>query len=182
MYSSIISLTLLGVVLGGLLGLASRWLAVEEDPVEKELQAMLPGSQCGQCGFVGCAQAAAALARGEAAVTLCPPGGRAVAEALAKRLGVSADLDGHAEQLPQLAQISETACIGCVRCFSACTVDAIIGAPKQLHAVLSDICHGCGKCVEVCKTDAITLRPVTPTVSTWYWPMPVQTRKREASA
>ncbi|MDQ7990878.1 MAG: RnfABCDGE type electron transport complex subunit B [Candidatus Dactylopiibacterium sp.] len=182
MSSAIVSLTLLGIVLGGLLGLASHWLAVEEDPIEKDIQAMLPGSQCGQCGYVGCAQAAAALARGEAAVTLCPSGGRALAEALAKKLGVSADLDGHAEPVPQLARIEEALCIGCVRCFNACTVDAIIGAPKQIHAVLSDICHGCGKCVGECRTGAIALQPVAPSVASWIWPKPAAGLAREVAA
>ena len=74
MFIAVASLTLMGVALGGLLGLAARYLAVEENPLEAELQALLPGSQCGQCGFVGCAQAAVALARNEVALTLCPPG------------------------------------------------------------------------------------------------------------
>ena len=116
MFIAIGSLTLMGVALGGVLGVAARLLAVEEDPLEVELQAMLPGSQCGQCGVVGCAQAAAALARGEAAVTLCPPGGKSVAEQLAKRLGVSVDLSDHGAQVPVSAVIDETLCIGCTRC------------------------------------------------------------------
>ncbi|MDR3411352.1 MAG: RnfABCDGE type electron transport complex subunit B [Formivibrio sp.] len=179
---AIISLTILGVVLGGLLGVASRWLAVEEDPMEQELQALLPGSQCGQCGYVGCAQAAVALAKGEAPVTLCPPGGRMVAEALAKKLGVTADLSGQADMGPQLARISEDFCIGCLRCLNECSVDAIIGAPKQLHAVLTDICHGCGKCVVACKTGAVSLQPLSPTTVTWYWPKPVSVHAHEVSA
>lgn len=169
---AIISLTVLGCVLGALLGIASGLLTVDEDPLEKELQELLPGSQCGQCGFVGCSQAAAALAKGEAPVTLCPPGGRAVAEALAKKLGVSADLSGHEDKGPQLAKIAEDLCIGCLRCLNECTVDAIVGAPKQMHSVLADICHGCGKCVEVCKTGAAALEPIAPTTVTWYWPKP----------
>lgn len=173
MLTAIGTLTILGVILGGVLGVASRWLAVEGNPMEAEIQGMLPGSQCGQCGFVGCAQAAAALARGEAPVTLCPSGGRALAEALAKKLGVSADLSDHEEQVPQIAFIDEAQCIGCVKCVSECTVDAIIGAPKQIHAVITDICHGCGKCVTVCKTGGISLKPVPESISTWYWPKPV---------
>lgn len=179
MVPAIISLTIMGLVMGAMLGLAARWLAVEEDPLEKELQAMLPGSQCGQCGFVGCAQAAAALAKGEAAVTLCPPGGKAVAEALAKRLGVSADLSDHTEQVPQVAVVDEATCIGCVRCASECTVDAIIGAAKQIHVVLNDLCHGCGKCVDVCKPKSMSMQPIQPTVGTWYWPKPA-IRTKEA--
>jgi electron transport complex protein RnfB len=182
MYFAVISLTLLGIVLGGLLGLASRWLSVEEDPLEKEIQALLPGSQCGQCGYVGCAQAAVALAKGEAAVTLCPPGGKMVAEAIARKLGVTADLSGHEQKLPQLARITEDLCIGCLRCFNECTVDAIIGAPKQMHAVLTDLCHGCGKCVDVCKTGAVSLETVAPSIATWHWPKPAPIVAHEVSA
>ena len=62
------SLAVMGLALGGLLGTAARYLAVEENPVEGQLKEMLPGSQCGQCGYVGCGQAAAALATGQAPV------------------------------------------------------------------------------------------------------------------
>lgn len=166
------SLTLMGIALGSLLGTAARYLAVQEDPLEEELRAMLPGSQCGQCGYVGCAQAAAALARGEAAVTVCPPGGKAVAEALAKKLGVSADLSEHVEQVPVYARIEESLCIGCTRCLKECSVDAIYGATKLMHTVITDACHGCGKCALVCPTDAIEMLPVAQTLATWYWPKP----------
>lgn len=162
----------LGLALGGLLGAASKWLAVEDDPIEAEIQAMLPGSQCGQCGYVGCAQAAAALARGEAAVTLCPPGGKALAETLAKKLGVCADLSGHREKRPETATIRADLCVGCTLCMQACNIDAIIGAAKQMHDVIADDCHGCGKCVEACPTMAIEMSPVAPSVQTWHWPKP----------
>ena len=166
------SLTIIGVALGGLLGVAARLLAVEEDPLEAELQAMLPGSQCGQCGFVGCAQAAAALARGEAPVTLCPPGGKAVAEQLAKRLKVSVDLADHGAQIPEYAQVDEALCIGCTRCLKECSVDAIVGASKLMHSVITDACHGCAKCAGVCPTDAIRLVEVPATLAGWHWPKP----------
>ena len=84
------SLAVMGATLGGVLGVAARYLAVESDPLEADLQEILPGSQCGQCGYVGCGQAAVALAKGEAPVTMCIPGGKAVAEKLAKRLGMEA--------------------------------------------------------------------------------------------
>lgn len=172
MLLAITSLTVMGLGLGGILGVASRLLAVEEDPLEVELQAMLPGSQCGQCGYVGCAQAAAALARGEAPVTLCPPGGRAVAEQLSKRLGVRADPSDHEHRGPVYARIDEELCIGCTRCLKDCSTDAIIGASKLMHTVITDVCHGCGKCQQVCPTDAVTLVEVPVTVSTWHWPKP----------
>jgi electron transport complex protein RnfB len=172
MLIAVSSLTALGLGLGGMLGLAARLLVVEEDPLETELQALLPGSQCGQCGFVGCAQAAAALARGEAAVTLCPPGGKAVAEQLAKRLGVTADLSDHVQRAPVYAQIAEELCIGCTRCLKECSVDGIVGANKLMHTVVAEVCHGCAKCAQVCPTQAITMIPVPVTLAGWHWPKP----------
>jgi electron transport complex protein RnfB len=172
MWVDIGSLTVMGVALGGMLGAAARFLKVEEDPLEAELQAMLPGSQCGQCGFVGCGPAAAALARGEASPTLCTPGGKAVAEALAKRLGVKIDLSEHVEKGPEYAVIVEDLCIGCTRCIKECSVDAIFGATKQMHTVIADACHACGTCVPVCPTNAIVMRPVPVTLRTWHWPKP----------
>ena len=169
---AILILAGMGLLMGGLLGFAAQRLAVEENPVEVELQAMLPGSQCGQCGYVGCAQAAAALARGEAPVTLCPPGGKALAESLAKKLGVEADLSEHEDKGPQYAFIRADLCYGCTRCIPECNVDAIIGATKQMHDVVAELCHGCGKCAEVCPTGGIEMRPVPTTVTSWHWPKP----------
>jgi len=172
MLISVGSLTAMGVVLGGLLGAAAKFLAVEENPLEEELKAMLPGSQCGQCGYVGCAQAAAALARGEAPVTLCPPGGKAVVEALAKKLGVTADLSEHEEQAPEYAVIIEELCIGCTRCLKECSVDAIVGANKLMHSIITEDCHGCAKCFKVCPTEAIKMCKVPTTLAGWHWDKP----------
>lgn len=166
------SLAVMGLTLGGILGVAARFLAVEEDPLEVELQGMLPGSQCGQCGYVGCSQYAHALAGGEAPVTLCGPGGKATAEALAKRLGVKADLSGHEEAVPVQAFIIEDLCIGCARCPKECSTDAIVGATKLMHTVMTDACHGCSKCSKVCPTDAIEMRPIPKTIGTWHWDRP----------
>lgn len=173
MLISVASLTIMGVFLGGILGAASRFLVVQENPLEEELKAMLPGSQCGQCGYVGCAQAAAALARGEAPITLCPPGGKAVIEQLAKKLGVTADLSGHEEKGPAYAYINERLCIGCTRCSKECSVDAILGAGKMVHTVITEPCHGCAKCINVCPTEAIAMVPMPVTLNTWHWPKPV---------
>ncbi len=167
------SLAVMGLALGGVLGVAARYLAVEENPIEAELQAMLPGSQCGQCGFVGCAQAAVALAKHEAPVTLCPPGGKALAVALAAKLGIKADLSGVADTGPQLATVAEEICTGCCRCLKVCPTDAIIGAAKQIHNVIREACTGCGACVERCPTEAMTMVPVPITLQHWVWPKPV---------
>lgn len=168
------SLTVMGLALGALLGTAARYLAVEENPIEAELLAMLPGSQCGQCGYVGCAQAAAALARHEAAVTCCPPGGRALAEELAAKLGVKVDLSNVVDEGPKLARVEEDICIGCCRCIKVCPTDAVIGAAKQIHNVIREACTGCGACIERCPTEAMTLVPVPVTLQHWIWPKPAQ--------
>ncbi|MDD5179830.1 MAG: RnfABCDGE type electron transport complex subunit B [Gallionellaceae bacterium] len=172
MWIAIGSLTVMGLVMGGLLGVAARFLAVEENPLEEELKSMLPGSQCGQCGYVGCSQYAAALAKGEAAVTLCAPGGKVLIESLAKKLGVKADLSEHEEKVPEYAFIHEDLCIGCTRCIRECSSDAIMGANKLMHTIIIDACHGCGKCVPVCPTDAIVMIPYKVTLRNWHWPKP----------
>ena len=169
---AIISLLLLGLVLGGLLGLAARYLGVEATPLEAEIESMLPGSQCGQCGYPGCGPAAAALASGAAPVTLCPPGGRALAEELARKLGITADLSNIEDKPPMVAYVHESLCIGCTKCFKRCPTDAILGGPRMIHAVFADACTGCEKCFEVCPTECIEMRSVAPTLQTWYWPQP----------
>jgi len=172
MVTAIGSLTLLGLALGGLLGLAARFLRVEGNQLAAELEDMLPGSQCGQCGFPGCGPAAEALATGKAAPTLCPPGGKALAVDLAAKLNVAVDLNDVDETDPQVAFVNEDLCIGCTRCFQQCPTDAFVGAPKQIHAVFGAICTGCARCVEVCPTECIEMRPIEATVQTWYWPKP----------
>jgi len=169
----IVVITALGLLLGLGLGVASQKLHVEGDPLVDELKAMLPGAQCGQCGFAGCGPAAEALARGEAVITLCPPGGRTLAARLAERLGVKVDLSAIKDKGPQLAAIAEESCIGCTKCFKVCPTDAIIGAPKQIHSVLTQACTGCGACVDVCPTDALALQGVLVSMRTWSWPKPL---------
>lgn len=172
MIAAVTSLTTLGLTLGFLLGLAARYLKVESNPLVDELEKMLPGSQCGQCGFPGCTQAATALADGKATVTLCPPGGHSLAKALADKLGVSVDLSDVEDVEPVLANVREETCIGCTRCFKVCPTDAIIGAPKQIHMVFRDACTGCAICIDVCPTECLQLVPIETTLRTWRWPKP----------
>jgi electron transport complex protein RnfB len=172
MLIAVASLTTLGIILGLILGFASRRLAVEGNPLVDEIQAILPGSQCGQCGFPGCAGAAEALAAGTAPVTLCPPGGRDVVAALAAKLGVEVDMSGVADAAPSVAEVREELCIGCTRCFKVCPTDAIMGAAKHIHSVFREACTACGKCVDACPTEAILMRPVPVTLQSWYWEKP----------
>jgi len=173
MFTAIASLTLLGVTLGSLLGLACRYLKVEENPLQAEIEAMLPGSQCGQCGYPGCSPAAEALANAQAPVTLCPPGGVALAETLANKLGISIDLTAIEDKPPMVAFVNEGLCVGCTRCYKHCPTDALVGGPKQIHVVISDTCTGCEKCLDVCPTECIEIQPIPVTLQTWYWPKPM---------
>lgn len=170
---AILSLSLLGLTLGFLLGMAARYLKVEENnELAEELEALLPGSQCGQCGFPGCAGAARALAHGEAPVTLCSPGGRMLAETLAAKLGIEAEFSGWKEAIPMVAEVQEELCIGCTRCLKVCPTDAVLGAAKQIHGVFREACTACGQCIEVCPTESLQLKPLPVTLQSWYWERP----------
>jgi electron transport complex protein RnfB len=173
MLIAIASFAAMGIALGLILGLASRLFRVEVAGVEAEIIPMLPGTNCGQCGYPGCAGAAAALASGEAPVTCCPPGGRAVAAALAEKLGAALDASALGEQLPMIAVVREDICIGCTKCFKSCPTDAVMGAVKQVHTVIREACTGCAKCEHICPTGAIVLDPVPVTLQTWVWPKPM---------
>jgi Na+-translocating ferredoxin:NAD+ oxidoreductase subunit B len=169
---AIISLTFLGLGLGYLLGAAARYLKVESNPLIEQIEQLMPGSQCGQCGYPGCRPAAEALVAGDAPVTLCPPGGRALAEQLATLLSVEIDLSTVKETGPMVARIDESNCIGCARCYKVCPTDALVGAPKQIHAVVADACIACAKCIDVCPTECLKMHPVRVTLRNWKWPQP----------
>ncbi len=173
MIVAILSLTLLGLALGLGLGVADRIFKVESNPFIAEIEAMMPGSNCGQCGFPGCSGAAKAIAEGHAQVTCCPPGGKPLATALAARLGISLDLSQVKDDGPKIAAVAEELCIGCCRCSKVCPTDAILGAAKQIHNVLREACTGCSSCVEKCPTEALTMAPVPVTLQHWVWPKPV---------
>jgi len=172
MLSAIFVLTTLGLALGALLGVAARRLKVEGNPLAEQVAALLPGSQCGQCGYPGCGPAAEAIASGAAAPTICPPGGRALVEELAALLGVSVDLSGVDDAPARVAFIHEQRCIGCTKCLKRCPTDAIIGANNMIHSVFADACTGCGLCAEDCPTECIEMRAPPATLQTWYWPRP----------
>jgi len=173
MIIAVLSITVLGVVLGVVLGFASRVFKVEGNPLVAEVESMMPGSNCGQCGFPGCAGAATAIVNGETAPTCCPPGGKALAQALAAKLGLSLDLSDLVDEGPKLAVVAEEICIGCCRCIKECPTDAIVGGAKQIHNVLREACTGCGNCIERCPTEAMTMKPIPVTLQHWVWPKPL---------
>ena len=126
------------------------------------VDALLPQTQCGRCGYDACLPYAQALTRGDADVNRCPPGGEATIAALARILGrpvKALDPACGAAGPRETAIIDESACIGCTVCIRACPVDAIIGARRWMHAVLESECTGCGLCIEPCPVDCISMVP-----------------------
>lgn len=170
---AVISLSILGLVFGALLGYASRRFKVEEDPIVEQIDELLPQSQCGQCGYPGCRPYADAVGNHGEMINKCAPGGEQTMLKLAALLNVDPQpVDGGEEaKAPErkVAWIDESNCIGCTKCIQACPVDAIVGATRAMHTVLTDLCTGCDLCVAPCPTDCIEMRPVPATTANWKW-------------
>ncbi len=175
MISAVLILTLLALAFGLLLGYAAVRFKVESDPVVDRIDAILPQTQCGQCGFAGCRPYATAIANGEADINQCPPGGEAGIRSLADLLGRDPkplNPEYGEEKAKTVALVDESRCIGCTLCIQACPVDAILGAAKQMHTIIAAECTGCELCIAPCPVDCITMVPVTQDVTTWKWPFP----------
>lgn len=168
---AILVVGLMSLTFGALLGYASIRFKVEGDPLAEQLDALLPQTQCGQCGYPGCKPYADAVANGEA-INKCAPGGDDTIKKIADLMGVEVQpLDGNHEtdNSPKVAFIIEEDCIGCTKCIQACPVDAIMGATKQMHTVIADECTGCDLCVAPCPVDCIEMRPIKQTTKNWQW-------------
>ena len=175
MLTAILTLAGLALAFGLLLGYSSIRFKVEGDPIADRVDALLPQTQCGQCGFPGCRPYAEAIAAGEAEINRCPPGGTDTMLALAELLGRDpVPLDGGTveEKPPQVAFVDESLCIGCTLCFQACPVDAILGAAKQMHTIITTECTGCELCVAPCPVECIYMVPLTHGLTDWKWPFP----------
>ncbi|SDO93263.1 electron transport complex protein RnfB [Halomonas shengliensis] len=122
------------------------------------IDALLPQTQCGKCGFDGCLPYAEAIAEGEP-INRCPPGGERTLVQLAALTGQPERPLAEPPQSPLAAVIREAECIGCTKCIQACPVDAILGAAKRMHTVITDECTGCELCVAPCPVDCIDLVP-----------------------
>ena len=129
----------------------------------EQINALLPQTQCGQCGFKGCRPYAEAIALGLADINQCPPSGDEGIQELANLLGV--DTKPLNPQFGQhkpksVAVIIEQECIGCEKCLAVCPVDAILGAAKWMHTVIASECTGCELCIAPCPVDCIIMQPV----------------------
>jgi electron transport complex protein RnfB len=125
------------------------------------IDALLPQTQCGKCGHPGCLPYATGIANGEA-INKCPPGGQKTLHALAELLQVAPLPLEQPEVAAQVALIHEDQCIGCTKCIQVCPVDAIVGAAKLMHSVISDECSGCELCLAPCPVDCIELLVLPP--------------------
>jgi len=153
------------------------------DTLAEAIDALLPQTQCTQCGYAGCMPYARAIAAGAADINQCPPGGAAGVAKLAVLLGRAPkplDPAHGAERVRALALIDEARCIGCTLCIQACPVDAIVGAAKLMHTVVAELCTGCELCLPPCPVDCIDLLPLPVGQAAWTRAMADAARERHA--
>ena len=172
--SPLLVLVALVLIASGLRGIISRKAQRDSSPLVDRVNALLPQTQCGQCGHPGCHPYAEAIAAG-GAINKCPPGGAGTIKALAALLGVEAqplDPTHGVESIRKVAYIREPECIGCTKCIQACPVDAILGSARHMHTVIVSECTGCDLCVEPCPVDCIDMIPAQTPAQRWHWQRP----------
>jgi len=184
---SILSMGGIGAILALGLGLAAKKFHVEVDERIKEVEKVLPGANCGACGYAGCSSFAEAVIKGDAEINGCPVGGNEVAEKIAEILGVQEETNETVKaQLLCSGGIKETkkiseyhgietckavssinggskscqyACLGYGDCEEVCPFDAIEMSENGLPIIDKEKCTGCGKCVQACPQNIIVLAP-----------------------
>lgn len=177
----------LGILIGFFLGFAGEKFKVEVDPREDEIMEVLPGNNCGGCGYAGCSGLAVAIVNGEAEANACPVGGAPVAEKIAGIMGVEATAAVRMTAFVKCGGTNRTAkndyvyygeedcamqkfvpgggpkscnygCLGFGSCVRACPFDAI-HITDGVAVVDKDACKACSKCVTTCPKDLIELVP-----------------------
>ena len=173
----------MGLFFGAVLAVSSKVFHVEQDPRIAEITDLLPGANCGGCGFAGCSNCAAAIAAGEAPVTACPVGGPPVAVKIAAVMGVKADdvgrmvahvncRGGHNAKrkyeydgLTDCLAASKVAggpldctfgCLGYGTCVQVCEYGAM-HIENGAAVVDASKCTACGKCVAACPRHLISI-------------------------
>jgi electron transport complex protein RnfB len=151
----------LALTLGVLLGISALLFKVDGDPLVARIDAILPQTQCGQCGYPGCKPYATAIAAGEADINQCPPGGDAGARALADLMGVEYKPLNAEHGVPKpksVAFIDEATCIG---------------AAKHMHTIIASECTGCELCLAPCPVDCISMQAIAEQPDNWKWKYPI---------
>lgn len=177
----------IGGICGIALALAAKYLSVYEDPRIGEVTELLPGANCGGCGFAGCADYAKAVIVEGAAINLCSPGAKGVIDSLSKYLGVSAEAaerkvamvlcGGDGEKAPKKFLYNGVAdckaahavgggdklcrygCLGYASCSRVCPTGAIEITSGNIALVHPDKCIGCSACVKACPRSIIRMIP-----------------------
>ena len=145
----------------------SEQVAAQLDKKVDQLEALLPQTQCTQCGFSGCRPYAEALINNTTTTNKCIPGGRFTQEAIHIFLQIKEDENNNVSDIKaKVAVIDEEKCVGCYKCIEVCPVDAIIGAHGYLHTVDEKYCTGCKLCIEPCPVDCIDLLEVSKKLDT----------------
>ena len=176
-----------GLFIGAFLGIAGKKFAVEVDEREEAIIEVLPGNNCGGCGYAGCSGLAAAIVKGEAEVGGCPVGGAPVAAKVAKIMGLEAGSQTRMTAFVKCAGTCDKAnqdyeytgiqdcvmvnmmqnggpkscnygCLGYGTCVAACPFDAI-HIVDGVAVVDKEACKACGKCVAACPKKLIELVP-----------------------
>ncbi len=159
MTALIASIALVGLI-GLILAFAlKRWPSSDNDLV-LQVNALLPQTQCAQCGYPGCLPYARAIVENKVRLDQCPPGGAQTHSALVRLLPDHPAGSAPPEPAAAIALIDEARCIGCYLCIPVCPVDAIVGAKGFMHTVLTKECTGCGLCVPTCPVDCIAMETV----------------------
>jgi electron transport complex protein RnfB len=142
MFDAIIIFSVLSLILGLVLGYAAIKFKIDGNPLVDQIDALLPQTQCGQCDFAGCRPYAEAIAKGEAQINQCPPGGQEGVDALAELLDVETLLlnEEFGENTTEhVVYVDEQVCIGCTLCIQVCPVDAFVGAKTTLLALVGQL-------------------------------------------
>ena len=176
-----------GLFVGGFLGIAAIEFKVKVDEKEEAVLGLLPGNNCGGCGFAGCSGLAAAIAKKEAPVNACPVGGQIVADKIAGVMGVEAEagikkvafvkcqgdcdrttVDYEYTGIKDCRMLSfvpnggpkscNYGCLGFGSCVKVCPFDAI-HVVNGVAVVDKDKCKACGKCIDACPKNLIELIP-----------------------
>jgi len=178
------TLLLLAILMAWILGWANKALAVKSDPKVAAIEKILPGANCGGCGYVGCREYAEAVPKGES-ITKCTVGGSGCAGEIADVMGVDVKetwpyrpvvhceatiedrLQRHeyrgeqtcsAANLVAGVQGCTYGCLGIGDCVTACKYDAI-RIVQGLAVVDYEKCTGCGACAKVCPRNIINMVP-----------------------